>query len=172
MNAIIISVGTELTTGQTIDTNSAYLARELSGHGISTTQHITVDDDQADIAAAIGAAAGLVCYVAVNLKVRLRYDDSLDAFGVHGVGGILGTIAVGIFATTVINPAGANGLFFGNPALVVKQILAAGATAVYAFVGTFILLKVLDATMGLRVTDEDEEAGLDLTQHGEAGYTM
>lgn len=120
----------------------------------------------------IGFGAGVLCYMAVSLiKPLLGYDDSLDAFGVHGVGGTWGAIATGLFATTAINSAGANGLFFGNPALVGKQFIAVLASWIYAFVVTFILLKVLDWTMGLRISEEDEVMGLDLTQHGESGYS-
>src|SRR3989344_1496646 len=120
----------------------------------------------------IGAGAGVICYMAVSLvKPLLGYDDSLDAFGIHGVGGTWGAIATGLFATTTINSAGANGLFFGNPSLLGKQLIAVAVTWVYAFVVTLILLKVLDWTMGLRASSEDEVTGLDLTQHGESGYS-
>ncbi len=120
----------------------------------------------------IGAVAGVLCYIAVNLKGKLGYDDSLDAVGVHGVGGTWGAIATGLFASTAINAAGANGLFFGNPSLLGKQIVTVVAAWVYSFVVTFVLLKVLDAVMGLRVTGENEAEGLDLSQHGEMGYTL
>ncbi|MBI5047769.1 MAG: ammonium transporter [Deltaproteobacteria bacterium] len=120
----------------------------------------------------IGLGAGIICYTAVSLiKPLLGYDDSLDAFGVHGVGGTWGAIATGLFATTTINSAGADGLFFGNPALLGKQIIAVLVTMTYAFVVTFVLLKVLDWTMGLRASEEEEVMGLDLTQHGENGYS-
>ena len=120
----------------------------------------------------IGVGAGVLCYMAASLiKPLLGYDDSLDAFGVHGVGGTWGAIATGLFATTAINSAGADGLFFGNAALVGKQFIAVLASGVYSFVVTFILLKVLDWTMGLRVSQEEETEGLDLTQHGESGYS-
>src|SRR3989338_2662813 len=120
----------------------------------------------------IGFGGGILCYMAVSLiKPLLGYDDSLDAFGVHGVGGTWGALATGLFATTAINSAGADGLFFGNPALLGKQIVAVLATMIYAFVVTLILLKVLDWVMGLRVSQEEETEGLDLTQHGESGYS-
>ena len=119
----------------------------------------------------IGAGAGVICYMAVSLvKPLLGYDDSLDAFGIHGIGGTWGAIATGLFATAAI-PGSVDGLFFGNPALVGKQLIAIGSTMVYAFVVTFVLLKVLDWTMGLRASSEDEVTGLDLTQHGESGYS-
>jgi Amt family ammonium transporter len=119
----------------------------------------------------IGLAAGSVCYVALNMKVKLGYDDSLDAFGVHGVGGIIGTLATGLFAQTLINPAGSNGLFFGNPGLLVTQIVAVGVSATYSFVITVVLLKVIDMVVGLRIDEDDEHKGLDISQHGERGYS-
>jgi len=120
----------------------------------------------------IGLAAGIVCYIAINLKSKFGYDDSLDVVGVHGVGGTLGAIATGIFASRTINPAGSDGLLFGNPALLADQVLSVAVAWVYSFVVTWIILKVLDRTMGLRVTNEHELNGLDLSQHGEAGYTF
>ncbi|MBI5184775.1 MAG: ammonium transporter [Nitrospinae bacterium] len=121
----------------------------------------------------IGGVAGILCYFfATVVKSSLGYDDSLDAFGVHGVGGTWGAIATGLFASKAINPAGNDGLFFGNPSLVVTQLIAVAVTWVFAFAVTFIILKVLDATMGLRVSDEDEVLGLDLAQHGESGYNL
>ncbi len=121
----------------------------------------------------IGIMGGVVCYFSVSvMKGKLGYDDSLDAFGIHGVGGALGALATGLFASKLVNPAGNDGFFFGNPSLLVNQVIAVVATAVYAFVVTAILLKVLDATMGLRVSKEDEVTGLDLSQHGESGYNF
>lgn len=120
----------------------------------------------------IGLVAGTLCYMAVNLKTKLGYDDSLDAVGVHGVGGTWGAIATGLFASKAINSAGNDGLFFGNASLLWSQIISIGAAWVYSFVITLVLLKVLDWTMGLRVSDEEEYEGLDLSQHGESGYTL
>jgi Amt family ammonium transporter len=120
----------------------------------------------------IGLAAGIVCYISLNIKNRLGYDDSLDAFGVHGIGGILGTLAAGLFAQKAINPAGADGLFFGNPKLFITQLIAVAITIAYSFIVTAIILKVLDKTVGLRVDDESEVVGLDISQHGESGYTL
>ena len=120
----------------------------------------------------IGLLAGAVCYISLNMKNRLGYDDSLDAFGVHGVGGILGTLATGFLAQKLINPSGADGLFFGNPGAVAIQAAGILVTVVYSFVGTVVILKILDWTIGLRLTAEDEFEGLDLSQHGETGYTM
>ncbi len=121
-------------------------------------------------ALAIGLVAGIVCYVAVMLKVPFRYDDSLDVVGVHGIGGILGTLATGLFATVAVNAGGSNGLFYGNPRQLAVQALAVGVILVYSFVVTYGIFKVLEKTMGLRVTEEHEVMGLDLSQHGEAGY--
>ncbi len=121
----------------------------------------------------LGAAAGVICYFSVSfMKPTLKYDDSLDAFGVHGVGGMWGAVATGLFASAAVNPAGANGLFFGGSALVGKQLIAIAASAAYSAVFTFILLKIIDAVMGLRVAQEDEVMGLDLSQHSESGYNM
>jgi Amt family ammonium transporter len=119
----------------------------------------------------IGAAAGSLCYVALNMKGKLGYDDSLDAFGVHGVGGILGTLATGVFAQKLINPSGADGLFFGSYKMLVSQGIGILAVTLYSFVVTAVILKLIDWTMGLRVSLEDEVDGLDLSQHGESGYT-
>ena len=120
----------------------------------------------------IGVLAGAVCYVSLNMKGKLGYDDSLDAFGVHGVGGILGTLGAGLFAEKLINPAGADGLFFGNPHQLVVQVMAIAVVAVYSFVVSIVLLKLIDWTIGLRVTEEEEMMGLDISQHEESGYTL
>ncbi|HET6516039.1 MAG TPA: ammonium transporter [Thermodesulfovibrionales bacterium] len=120
----------------------------------------------------IGLAAGAVCYLALNMKNRLGYDDSLDAFGVHGVGGITGTLATGLFAQKLINPSGADGLFFGDYRIIAYQALGILVTIIYSFVITAAILKLLDWTVGLRVSLEDEVEGLDLSQHGESGYTL
>jgi len=120
----------------------------------------------------MGLAGGLVCFYACNLKAKLGYDDALDAFGVHGVGGALGAVLTGVFATRAVWPGSttAQGLIEGNPGQVVNQVVGIGASAVVAIVGTLVLLKVLDAVMGLRVTQNDELMGLDVSQHGEEGY--
>ena len=119
----------------------------------------------------IGAAAGSICYGAVMMKGRFGYDDSLDVVGVHCVGGVLGTLATGLFATKSVNPGGADGLFYGNPKQLAIQALATVVVLAYSFVVTYVLLKALDKLMGLRVSREDEVMGLDLSEHGEAGYT-
>jgi Amt family ammonium transporter len=123
-------------------------------------------------AIAIGIAAGLVCYAAVTLKARFSYDDTLDAFGVHGVGGALGTIMLGVFATKAWNSGGADGLLAGNAAFLGKQLLAVGVTAAFSAVGTLAILKLVDALVGLRVTADEEREGLDINLHGEEGYAM
>jgi Amt family ammonium transporter len=118
----------------------------------------------------IGLVAGALCYCAVMLKGRLGYDDSLDVVGVHCVGGTFGALATGLFATTLVNAGGANGLLYGNPRQLAVQALAVAVTLVYSFGVSFLLLKALDKTMGLRVAKEDEIMGLDLSMHGESGY--
>lgn len=118
----------------------------------------------------IGAVAGIVCYCAVVMKSRFGYDDSLDVVGVHGIGGTWGALATGLFASEAVG--GTNGLFFGNSALMGPQLLSIVATWVHAVVLTWIILRILDVTMGLRVTGEDEQMGLDLSQHNETGYVM
>lgn len=118
----------------------------------------------------IGFLAGLGCFFAVEYIMRGRVDDSLDVFGVHGVGGIIGALATGVFATTSVNPAGADGLLYGNPALLGIQAIAVVVAAGYAAIVSFVILKVIDATIGLRVSSDEEEKGLDVTQHGEAAY--
>jgi Amt family ammonium transporter len=120
----------------------------------------------------IGAAGGAICFTACNLKGRFGYDDSLDVVGVHCVGGTTGALLTGVFASKAINAAGADGLLFGNPAQLGIQLVAVVATLTYCFVGAFIILKVVDAIVGLRVPEEDEVVGLDLSQHGENAYTF
>jgi Amt family ammonium transporter len=120
----------------------------------------------------IGALAGVLCYTACNFKSRLGYDDSLDVVGVHGVGGTWGAIATGLFASKAVNEAGGDGLLYGNPAQLGTQIVAVLATVALAIVMTVVILKVVDAIVGLRVNEEDEVAGLDLSQHSETAYVL
>jgi ammonium transporter, Amt family len=120
----------------------------------------------------IGALAGVVCYTACNLKSRFGYDDALDVVGVHGVGGTWGAIATGLFASKLVNDAGGDGLFYGNPMQVVTQLIAVVASFAIAIIGTVVILKIVDAVVGLRVAEEDEVAGLDLSQHSETAYTF
>jgi Amt family ammonium transporter len=119
----------------------------------------------------IGIGAGVFCYFAMHLRSKkIDVDDSLDVMACHGVGGIWGAIATGIFASTAVNIAGADGLLYGNPGLVLKQLIAIAAVIAYSLIVTTIILKVLDATMGLRVKDEHEMEGLDVSLHGEKAY--
>jgi Amt family ammonium transporter len=124
----------------------------------------------AQAAILIGLGAGVVCYWAVQLKHRLHVDDALDVFGVHGVGGAWGAIATGLFATVAVNAGGANGLFFGNPGQLLVQLAAVLTVAIYAGAATWLILKLIDVTIGLRVDVREEVAGLDESQHGEAAY--
>lgn len=119
----------------------------------------------------IGLIGGIVCFGSVSIiKAKLGYDDSLDAFGVHGVGGTWGALATGLFSSKAINPAGADGLFFGNPEQLLLQFYGAAATWIVAIVATFIILKGLSLVMKLRVEEEAEMQGLDISEHGERGY--
>jgi Amt family ammonium transporter len=120
----------------------------------------------------IGIGAGVICYLAVLAKPKLGYDDSLDVVGVHCVGGVWGALATGLFASKLVNSAGADGLFYGNPGQLLIQVIAVVVTMAFSFGVSYILFKILDATMGLRVTAEDEVAGLDITEHQETGYSL
>ena len=121
-------------------------------------------------AALIGVMAGAVCYLGILAKNKFRYDDSLDVVGIHGVGGVFGLLAAGLFASKLVNPDGADGLFFGNPSQLAIQGVAILVTIVYSFAITYILFKVVDKLFGLRVSENDEIVGLDLNQHEETGY--
>jgi len=118
----------------------------------------------------IGLAAGIVCNFVAGWRARTTLDDSLDVFACHGAGGMLGTFATGLFASTAINAAGPNGLFFGNPALVVAQLIGIVIVAGFAFVGSYALLRVINVFTPVRVSPKEEDAGLDMSQHGEAAY--
>ncbi len=120
----------------------------------------------------IGLGAGFLCYWAVQLKEKWGIDDSLDVWGVHGVGGVWGALATGIFASTAINPDGANGLLFGNPGQLLVQLIAVVIVSLYSMGVTWVILKALDKTIGLRVGEEEELSGLDVTQHGEVAYQL
>jgi Amt family ammonium transporter len=111
-----------------------------------------------------------VCYGAVLLKARLRFDDSLDVVGIHGVGGVLGSLLVGVFASKLVNPAGADGLLAGNAGQLGVQLLAIAVVGVFAFVASWIILAAVKAAMGLRLTPQAETIGLDLSEHTEAAY--
>jgi len=118
----------------------------------------------------IGAGGGLLCSLACSLKPKFGYDDSLDVVGVHGVGGTWGALATGLFASKAINAAGNDGLFFGNPGQLWTQIVSVVVTIIFAMVVTALILALLKATLGLRVADDEERMGLDLTQHNERAY--
>jgi len=121
-------------------------------------------------AIAIGCIAGMVCFAAVNLKVRLKLDDSLDVVGIHGVGGVVGTLALGVFASTAVNPGGVDGLIAGSAVQLGKQAFGVVVVGGYTLVVSWILLKIVHSTMGLKVTEEAEVAGLDYSEHSETAY--
>lgn len=124
-------------------------------------------------AVVIGLLASLFCYAAVAyIKPKLGYDDSLDAFGIHCIGGIVGSLAIGLFASKAINPAGADGLFFGQTHQLFIQSIAVLVTVGYSMIVTFVIYKVVDLIMGVRVEEKDEILGLDLAQHREGAYTV
>jgi len=118
----------------------------------------------------VGLLGGAFCYVAVNIKGKLKLDDSLDVVGIHGVGGLLGTLCLGVFASTAVNPGGVDGLLAGNPAQLFIQFKGAVIVSLYAFAVSWILFKVIHSTIGLRLTDEDEVAGMDSTEYSETAY--
>ncbi len=122
-------------------------------------------------AIAIGAVAAPISYYAIRLRQKFGLDESLDVWACHGMGGTWGALATGLFATKLVNPAGADGLFYGNPGQFLIQLVAAAAAIVFAFGVTFGLAKVLQRTLGLRVTDNEEQVGLDISEHGEQAYT-
>jgi len=123
-------------------------------------------------ALAIGLGAGVLCFYGIRLKEALGADDALDVVGVHGVGGTFGALATGFLATKMVNPLGNDGLLYGNPHQVVTQLEGVAATLLFCGVGSFILLKIVDAIVGLRVDEEAEVSGLDLSEHSERGYAL
>jgi Amt family ammonium transporter len=135
---------------------------------------ITPASGYVDVSAAIviGLGAGTICYLAIQLTKRLRVDDALDVFGVHGVGGAWGAVATGLFASSAVNSAAANGLVNGNPAQLGIQLVAVSVVVAYAGVMTFVILKVINLFVALRVPEQDEVLGLDASQHREAAYTI
>ena len=123
-------------------------------------------------AVAIGLLGGVSCYLSVSVvKAKLGYDDSLDAFGVHGVGGAWGALATGLFASKAVNEAGADGLLFGNAAQFTNQLIGVAASILFAAVMTFVIIKIMGLVMDLRVSEAQEMQGLDITEHGERGYS-
>jgi Amt family ammonium transporter len=135
---------------------------------------ITPASGYVDVSASIliGLGAGVFCYTAIQLTKRLKVDDALDVFGVHGVGGAWGAIATGIFATVAVNGAAKDGLLAGNPGQLGIQAIAVGASIVYSAVMTFVILKLIDVFVGLRVPESEEVLGLDASQHREAAYQI
>jgi ammonium transporter, Amt family len=118
----------------------------------------------------IGTVAGLMCYLAVQWKNKMKWDDALDVWGVHGVGGFIGTILLGVFASKAINSAGADGLIYGGGAFFGKQVLAVVAASVYAFIFTYVMLALINRVTRVRVSEEEERQGLDISMHGETAY--
>jgi Amt family ammonium transporter len=118
----------------------------------------------------IGAIAGIICYLAVSMKGRIGFDDSLDVVGIHGVGGMIGTLCLGIFASTQVNPGGVDGLLAGNSAQLGKQALGVVVVGGYAFIVSWLLFKVVHAVLGMRLSDEAEVQGMDSTEHSETAY--
>jgi ammonium transporter, Amt family len=118
----------------------------------------------------IGTVAGLVCYYAVNFKNKMKWDDALDVWGVHGVGGVLGTILLGVFASKAVNAAGADGLLFGDSSFLVKQVVAVVAASVYAFIFTYVMLIIINMITPVKVNESVEKLGLDEGLHGERAY--
>jgi len=123
-------------------------------------------------ALAIGGVVGAACFFGLRLKTRFGFDDALDVVGVHGVGGTLGALLTGVFASVAINSAGANGLVYGDASLLWKQAVGVVATIAFSFIVSFIILKLLDVTMGVRVSEDVENAGLDISEHAETGYEL
>jgi len=118
----------------------------------------------------IGIVAGLGCYVAVQFKNKMKWDDALDVWGVHGMGGVMGTILLGVFASTAVNGAGADGLWFGNSSFFFKQVLAVVGASAYAFVFTYVMLAIINLVTPVRVSEAEEMEGLDIALHGEKAY--
>jgi Amt family ammonium transporter len=124
------------------------------------------------VAAFMGIMGGVVCYFAVHLKNRMGWDDALDVWGVHGMGGVTGTILLGLFASTAVNPAGADGLLYGGGTFFIKQFMAVVGASIYGFVFTYLMLVLINVITPVKVSDEEEEAGLDLSIHGETAYDI
>ena len=118
----------------------------------------------------IGTAAGVMCYLAVQFKNKMKWDDALDVWGVHGIGGVFGTILLGIFASKAINAAGTDGLIYGGGLFFVKQIIAVAAASVYAFIFTYLMLIIINKVTPVKVSQDDEKVGLDNALHGEKAY--
>ncbi|MDK2825945.1 ammonium transporter [Methanolobus vulcani] len=124
------------------------------------------------VAALFGIAAGFVCYYCVHIKNKLGWDDALDVWGVHGMGGVLGTVLLGIFASTAINPNGADGLLYGGGSFFMIQLIVVVAASLYAFVFTYIMLIAINYITPVKVSDDEEHQGLDMSIHGEMAYDI
>nr|WP_255350508.1 hypothetical protein [Methanosarcina sp. WH1] len=122
------------------------------------------------VAALMGIVGAIVCYFAVHIKNRMKWDDALDVWGVHGIGGVTGTILLGVFASTAINPAGSNGLLYGGTAFFIKELVVVAGASIYAFIFTYIMLMLINAITPVKVSDAEELAGLDISMHGECTY--
>ncbi len=122
------------------------------------------------MAALMGILGSVVCYFAVHIKNKMEWDDALDVWGVHGIGGVTGTILLGVFASKAINPVGADGLLYGGTAFFIKEVVVVAATSVYAFVFTYIMLMLINTVTPVKVTDEEQLIGLDISMHGECAY--
>ncbi|AKB77166.1 Ammonium transporter [Methanosarcina horonobensis HB-1 = JCM 15518] len=122
------------------------------------------------VAALMGIIGAITCYLAVHIKNRMEWDDALDVWGVHGIGGVTGTILLGVFASTAINPAGTDGLLYGGTAFFIKELVVVVITSIYAFVFTYVMLILIDIITPVKVSDEEELAGLDISIHGECAY--
>jgi Amt family ammonium transporter len=135
---------------------------------------ITPASGYVDVSASIliGLGAGAFCYAGIQLTRRLHVDDALDVFGVHGIGGMWGALATGVFATVAVNAAAADGAAYGNFAQLGIQAIAVLASVTYSAVMTFAILKLIDVFVGLRVPEHEEVLGLDASQHGEAAYQI
>jgi len=118
----------------------------------------------------IGFIGGVVCFIAVNSKGKFKLDDSLDVVGIHGVGGLIGTLCLGVFASSAVNPSGPDGLLYGNGAQLVKQVIGVLVVGVYAFAVSWVLFKVINAALGLRLEEEMEVQGMDSSEHSETAY--
>jgi Amt family ammonium transporter len=162
--AAVTWLAIEWTTGNKRPTFAGLLTGSIAGLATVTPAagYITYE-----MAFVTGILASIVCYAAVKLKNKMGWDDALDVWGVHGVGGLLGTILLGLFATKAINPNGADGLFFGGTDFFMKELIAVVGTSIYAFIFTYLMLVLINKITRVKVTAEEEEIGLDSSYHGE-----
>jgi Amt family ammonium transporter len=162
--AAVTWLAIEWTTGNKRPTFAGLLTGSIAGLATVTPAagYITYE-----MAFVTGILASIVCYAAVKLKNKMGWDDALDVWGVHGVGGLLGTILLGLFATKAINPNGADGLFFGGTDFFMKELIAVVGTSIYAFIFTYLMLVLINKITRVKVTAEEEEQGLDSSYHGE-----